>query len=208
MEMGKRASPRAVLFLIFLFCTTGWLHALGLGISGLGDIVVTSVEGAPTKTQIGVGTSITAAFPFFDIAGPGFSIFLSNVWPSDLSGWVGLKGYYEFGLSAFVLGQAKVLSLSDIGDFRAGGRAGMSASMAGYTYSTLVFYMPSIDLAGFFTWTPAALPNWDFTIAIPMRWILRRDVAFSGSFGLEIVASYVIDESRTPAEVVEEEAAQ
>ena len=170
--------------------------------------MVTSVENVPTKTQMGLGTSLTATFPFFDTIGPGFSIFLSNIWPSDASGWVVVRGYYEIGLSAFVLGQARLLSLADIGDFRAGGRAGMSASIAGYTYSTLVFYMPSIDLAGFFTWTPASLPNWDFSVAIPLRWLLRRDVRFSGSFGLEIGVSFAIDQSREPAEVEEEEAAQ
>jgi hypothetical protein len=206
MEMGNRTSSRAVLFLIFLFCTTGWLQALGLGISGLGDIVVTSVENVPTKTQMGLGTSLTATFPFFDTLGPGFSVFLSNTWPSDASGWVIVRGYLEIGLSAFVLGQAKVLSLPDIGDFRAGGRVGTSASIAGYQYSTLVFFMPSIDMAGFFTWTPAAIPNWDVTITIPIRWILRRDVAFSCSFGLEIGASFAIDDSRRVAEAAEEEA--
>ncbi len=169
---------------------------------------MTSVENVPTKTQAGLGTSLTATFPFCDIVGPGLSVFISNVWPSDAGGWVIMRGYYEVGLSAFVLGQAKVLSLPDIGDFRAGGRIGMGASIAGYQYSTLVFFMPSLDLAGFFEWTPAAIPNWDFTITIPMRWMLRRDVAFSGSFGLELGASFAIDDSRRTAQEAKEEAAQ
>jgi hypothetical protein len=200
-HMGKRIPSRPVLFLIFLFCTTGWLSALSLGITGWGDIVVTSVTGAPIKAQPGLGASLTVSIPFFDLVGPGFSLLLSNVWPSDAGGWVIVRGYSEVGLSGFVLGQAKVLSLPGIGDFRAGGRAGMSASIAGYPPSTLVFFMPSVDFAGFLTWTPEAIPNWDFSITVPLRIMLRPDVAFSGSFGLELGVAFSPDPSRQRTEV-------
>jgi hypothetical protein len=203
--MGKKPSPRVLLFIIFVFCTTGRLGALGLGVAGRGDLIVTSITGVPTKTQAGAGTSITVTFPFFDIAGPGFSILLSNIWPSDAGGWVIVRGYYEIGLSIFGLGQAMFLSLPDVGDFHAGGRAGISASIAGYQLTTLVFFMPGVELAGFVSWTPAGIPNWTFTASIPMRWLLRADVAFSGSVGLELGVSF---SPGPPRETLGEEAEQ
>jgi hypothetical protein len=167
--------------------------ALSVGISGNGDIASTTVDGTPTKIQLGAGAAITAEFPFFDTIGPGISLIFSNLWPSDAGGWVILRGYMELGVSAFVLYQVKALSLPGIGDFRVGGRAGMSASVGEYLPSTLVFFMPSVDLAPFLKWTPAALPNFSFSIALPARWLLRRDVVFSGSLGLELGAAYSFD---------------
>jgi hypothetical protein len=191
--MYRKNPSRPVLFLIFMFCTTGMASALSVGLSGNGGIASTTVDGAPTKLQMGAGAAITAEFPFFDTIGPGISVVFSNLWPSDASGWMILRGYMELGLSVFVLYQARVLSLPGFGDIRAGGRVGMSASMGEYLPSTLVFFMPSADLAPFLKWTPTGIPNFSFSIALPARWLLRRDAVFSGSLGLELGVSYSFD---------------
>ncbi len=162
------------------------MGAVGFGTGAWGDLIITSAAGVPVKTQPGAGVSVTAVFPFADIAGPGLSLFFCNVWPSDASGWVIVRGYYEIGLNVFALAQFPIFSSADAGEFRAGGRAGMGASVAGYAPSSLVFFMPSVYLAGFFSWIPSTLPEWTFTASVPLRWLLRADVVFSGSVGLEL----------------------
>ncbi len=195
--MTAKALSRALLFIILLICTTGKLAAFTLGSFSLGATVggaavISEAAGFGPKSQLGVSASLTAAFPFFeDAIGPGVSIFTTNVWPSDLGGGFGYRGYSDMGLSAFVLGQWVIASLSGVGDFRLGGTAGMSGSIATYQYSTLVFFVPSVDATVFLAWTPSAAPEWDFTLSLPARLLLRKDLSYSYSLGLLLGAAWV-----------------
>jgi hypothetical protein len=122
--------------------------------------------------------------------GPGVSLSWGNVWPSDLAGGYGYRGYWEAGLSAYLYFQMPVFTVESLGVFRAGGRAGMSASLATYQYTTLTFFLPSVDISPFLSFSPSALKGWSFSFAVPARLLLRRDLAWSWSIGIELATMY------------------
>lgn len=179
-----------------MFFTTGAMHAVDFGLSSGGDLVSSAYSGLPGKTQAGIHVTASVGFPFIDRMGMGASLFWDNTWPTDLSGGFGYRGYWEGGLSAYFFLQAAVIDLGGAGPLKVGGRAGMTASLATYQYSTLTFFVPRIDLAPFVTFSPRALPGWGFICAAPAHLILRRDMTYAWSIGLEIGAFYAVGKGK------------
>ncbi len=183
---------RCVLFIIFIFSTTGAAHAVDFGLSVGGDFISSAYSGLPGKAQGGIHVTASFGFPFTDWIGAGTALVWGNEWPSDLSGGFGYRGYWEGGLSLYLYLQTVVLDLGGAGLFRAGGRTGMTASLATYQYSTLTFFAPRVDLSPYVSFSPRGLRGWDFILAAPAHLILRRDMAYSWSMGLELGASYTV----------------
>ena len=153
--------------------------------------MVSDAVGFGVKAQPGLDFSLSVALPFGDLVGPGIGIVMTNQWPSSAAAGFSIRGYSELGASVFVLGQLKVASVKSLGDIRAGGTIGMTASMAQYSDTTLAFFVPSLDASAFVSLRPAR-GLWECALSVPFRLLLRKDMGYALSVGLSATATYVL----------------
>jgi hypothetical protein len=179
-----------LLFTIFLLCSTG-IFADGIAVNAGGNLLVSSAEGWSPKAQAGACLDLGVSYLFSDLVGPAVSFSFRNQWPSDAANGFVYRGYMEFGLSLLALAQWKLISAPDLGDIRWGVGGGFGASMGLYQYTTLAFFIPSIEMSAFASWSPAGMPSMDLTVSLPLSLVLRRDLGWSFSVGLSVGVGYI-----------------
>lgn len=181
---------RTALFILFAALTTASLHAFSLGLGGTGTVTLSAGQGFGPKLQYGGGGSVDFVFPILDWLRLDASLEYFTVAPSDISGGFLYRGYWGAALATMVQASEVVFSSPGFGVLRAGGGLGLAGALPAYWYTTLSFFYLEPRAEGFLDWEPAGLPRFDFQVSLPVRLQLRRDLDYSVSTGLRIVALY------------------
>ncbi len=184
---------RLAVLLLLLAPLPGFSLALtfALGAEAGGAVLESAVSGLAPKAQAVAGGGISGTLTVEDFFGLGTAVLLSNAWRSDVSGGYQLRGYAEIGLSAFLELAWTVAAFGEGGALKAGGQAGMSASIAIYQSTELTFFVPSVDAEPFVSVRFPGMRDVDFRAGLPVHLLLRRDMNWSVSAGLSVGAAYV-----------------
>ena len=184
---------RLLLFLICSFWATAGAHAFSIGGSAGGTATISAGQGFGPKLQYGGGLTLDFYFPLTaSWAGIETSVVAFTVQPSDISGDFLYRGYSGGAVTVMSVFTGTIAASPRLGEIRGGVRAGIGAALPSYWYTTLAFFYLEPRVEGLATWTPAALPQFTFALALPVAMQLRRDLDYSVSTGLSIGVLYTV----------------
>ncbi len=188
--MQRVSPPRCLLFIIFVFWTTGSLAAFSLGLTTSGSVQAGAGQGFPPKLQYGLSGSFDARIPLNGWLELAPSFLLLGVFPSDVQGGFSYRGYGGGALSLMLNGYGTIVSTSGAGTLRLGAGAGGTAALPAYQYTTLYFFYLEAALQAILDYRPAALPRFVFSLTVPLKMQFRRDMDYSISTGLALGVAY------------------
>jgi hypothetical protein len=184
--------PRIPVSIILLIWTTGSLHALSLGLSGVGTVQMAAGQGFGPKLQLGGSVSFDLGFPLASWLALSTSLDVFGVLPSDAQGGFLYRGFGGGAVTVMLRGRGVVASSARLGEIGMGGGLGASAAVPSYQYTTLYFFYPEVGLEGFIDFRPAGVHGWSFQFSIPVRAQLRRDLDYSFSAGAGLSVQYFL----------------
>jgi hypothetical protein len=194
--MRPSSRSRFPVSIIFLVWTTGSLHALSLGIGGVGSVQIAAGQGFGPKLQLGGTASFEIAFPMAHWLELSTSLDVFGVLPSDVQGGFVYRGFGGGAVSLALRGRGVIASSARWGQIGAGGGLRGSAALPCYQYTTLYFFYPEAGVEGFIDFRPAGMPGWSFQLSVPLRVQFRRDMDYSVSAGAGLSARYSLKGAR------------
>jgi hypothetical protein len=191
-QMRALSRPQPLLSLFFLLWTTAALSGLSIGALGSGSLQVAAGQGFGPKLQYGGSGSVEILVPVLSWLDLDVMLTLSAHAASEASGGFTYAGFLGTSLSVGAQAHATLFSREEVGRLCAGAGLGLGGSLASYNDTTLYFFYPEVDMAGFLDFSPAFLPSLGLRLIVPVSVLLRADMDYTlcAGVGLGVLYSF------------------
>ena len=155
--------------------------ALGAGVGG--GVALAGGAGFPVKAQPWWSAELAVEVPLAEMLGLGMAADFHQIGASSLGGGFLYRGHYGLGAGAYLYGRQQLLR-TERTELILGVGFGGSASFDLYSMTELIFFYPSLLLEPYLELHFLRLAAHTFSLTMPMRLDLRKDLDTAASAGL------------------------
>jgi hypothetical protein len=175
------------LFALFLPCacplSAAPLQGFTLGAGGSGGVALAGGVGFPVKAQPWWASALAVEVPLADMLGLGIFGDFHQVAASGAGGGFLYLGHFGLGAGAYLFGRQQLLQAKRL-ELLLGVAFGGGASFDLYSLTDLLFFYPSLLLEPYLEFHFLRLAAHTFSLTLPMRLDLRKDLDTAASLGL------------------------
>jgi hypothetical protein len=175
------------LFALLLPCTSPLcaapIHGFTLGAGGSGGVALAGGAGFPVKAQPWWAAVLAVEVPLADMLGFGIFGDFHQAGASGVGGGFLYRGHFGLGAGAYLFGRQQLLQAKRL-ELLLGVAFGGGASFDLYSLTELLFFYPSLLLEPYLELHFPRLAAHTFSLTLPMRLDLRKDLDTAASVGL------------------------